>query len=42
MAFTPLFGFLIDRKGKSATAPAAMWPTMVKLVPEKQIGTAYE
>ncbi len=75
--FTPLFGILIDRKGKSATAmifgaitltvvhltfalsyfspsvliialgvafslvPAAMWPTMVKLVDEKQIGTAY-
>ncbi len=77
MFFTPLFGFLIDRKGKAATAmifgsivlrlvhltfaftgryphvpmillgiafslvPAAMWPTMVKLVDEKQIGTAY-
>lgn len=77
LVFTPIFGFLIDRKGKSATAmifgsicllivhllfvttnimpyvpmillgiafslvPAAMWPTMVKLVPEKQIGTAY-
>ncbi len=75
--FTPLFGFLIDRKGRSATAmiygsltllivhlifgltdimpyipmillgiafslvPASMWPSMVKLVPEKQIGTAY-
>lgn len=75
--FTPFFGWLIDRKGKSATAmifgstalflvhllfslttippylpmillgiafslvPAAMWPTMVKLVDEKQIGTAY-
>ena len=77
MIFTPLFGFLVDRKGKSATAmiigastllfvhlvfaltsvqphffmillgvafslvPAAMWPSMVKLVKEKQIGTAY-
>jgi len=77
MLFTPLFGFLIDRKGKSATAmifgsitllvvhltfvftgiqpyipmillgvafslvPAAMWPSMVKLVDENQIGTAY-
>jgi len=75
--FTPLFGFLIDRKGKAATAmifgslvllivhmiftftslspympmiflgiafslvPAAMWPSMVKLVKEKEIGTAY-
>lgn len=77
MLFTPLFGFLIDRKGRSATAmiigastllfvhlifaltslqphffmillgvafslvPAAMWPSMVKLVKEKEIGTAY-
>jgi nitrate/nitrite transporter NarK len=77
MLFTPLFGFLVDRKGRSATAmiigaitllfvhlvfaltslqphfflillgvafslvPAAMWPTMVKLVKEKDIGTAY-
>ena len=77
MIFTPLFGWLIDRKGKSATAmifgattllivhitfaltsfspyvlifllgiafslvPAAMWPSMVKLVDESQIGTAY-
>ena len=77
LAFTPLFGFLIDRYGKSATAmifgsillltvhlsfgmtnilpyapmvllgiafslvPASMWPGMVKLVPDKQIGTAY-
>lgn len=77
MLFTPLFGFLVDRKGKSATAmiigattllfvhlffafsplkphfflillgvafslvPAAMWPSMVKLVREKEIGTAY-
>ena len=75
--FTPLFGFLIDRYGKAATAmifgsltllvvhltfactgmaphlpmillgiafalvPAAMWPSMVKLVDDKQIGTAY-
>jgi len=77
LIFTPLFGFLIDRYGKAATAmifgsailllvhlnfaftdlaphfpmillgiafslvPAAMWPTMVRLVKEKQIGTAY-
>lgn len=77
LIFTPLFGFLIDRHGKAATAmifgasllvlihlnfaltdfaphipmillgisfslvPAAMWPTMVRLVDEKQIGTAY-
>lgn len=77
MLFTPIFGFLIDRYGKSATAmifgaltlvsvhlvfafttitpivpllflgiafslvPAAMWPSMVRLVKEKQIGTAY-
>ena len=77
MLFTPLFGFLVDRKGRSATAmiigastlvlvhlffalspfkphiflillgiafslvPAAMWPSMVKLVREKEIGTAY-
>jgi nitrate/nitrite transporter NarK len=77
MVFTPLFGFLIDRRGRSATAmsigaatlmfvhlifaltplpphffmillgvsfslvPAAMWPSMVKLVKEKEIGTAY-
>lgn len=77
LIFTPLFGFLIDRYGKAATAmifgssllllihlnfaftdlapqipmillgisfslvPAAMWPTMVRLVEEKQIGTAY-
>jgi predicted MFS family arabinose efflux permease len=77
MIFTPLFGFLVDRRGKSATAmiigaatlvavhlvfaltslkphfflillgvsfslvPAAMWPSMVKLVREKEIGTAY-
>lgn len=75
--FTPLFGYLIDRKGRAASAmifgsltlliihlifgltminpyipmimlglafslvPAAMWPSMVKLVKEKQIGTAY-
>lgn len=75
--FTPLFGFIIDRYGKSATAmiigsllvfavhmtfaytmispylpvillgiafslvPAAMWPSMVKLVKESRIGTAY-
>ena len=77
LLFTPLFGFLIDRKGRAATAmifgsltllvvhlvftftgfppyvpmillgvafslvPAAMWPSMVKLVEEKEIGTAY-
>lgn len=77
LLFTPLFGFLIDRHGKAATAmifgsgilllvhlnfaftelaphfpmillgiafslvPAAMWPTMVRLVKENQIGTAY-
>lgn len=77
LIFTPFFGFLIDRRGRSATAmifgsavllavhlsfvltgimpyapmvllgiafslvPAAMWPSMVKLVPDKQIGTAY-
>jgi nitrate/nitrite transporter NarK len=77
LIFTPLFGFLIDRYGKAATAmifgasllvlihlnfaftniaphipmillgisfslvPAAMWPTMVRLVDDKQIGTAY-
>ena len=75
--FTPFFGWLIDRKGRSATAmifgsaallivhlifgltnimpyvpmiilgiafslvPAAMWPSMVKLVDESKIGTAY-
>ncbi len=77
MLFTPLFGYLVDRKGRSATAmiigastllfvhlvfaltpfqphfflillgvafslvPAAMWPSMVKLVKDKEIGTAY-
>jgi predicted MFS family arabinose efflux permease len=77
MFFTPLFGFMIDRKGRAATAmilgaiilmlvhlvfaytslaphvfmillgvsfslvPAAMWPSMIKLVREKEIGTAY-
>ena len=77
MLFTPLFGFLIDRRGRSASAmilgasvlvvvylvfaltslkphffmillgvsfslvPAAMWPSMVRLVREKEIGTAY-
>lgn len=77
LVFTPLFGVLIDRKGRSATVmiigsillalvhltfaftninpaipmvllgaafslvPAAMWPSTVKLVKEKQIGTAY-
>jgi len=77
LLFTPLFGSLVDRKGRAATAmifgastllivhlvfgftsltpyvpmvllgiafslvPAAMWPSMVKLVEERQIGTAY-
>lgn len=77
LLFTPLFGFLIDRHGKAASAmilgslvlllvhmsftftsvnpaipmfslgvafslvPAAMWPSMVRLVDDKQIGTAY-
>ena len=77
MFFTPIFGYLIDKKGYAATAmifgslvlsivhltfaltnfspylpmillgisfslvPAAMWPSMVKLVDDKQIGTAY-
>ena len=77
LLFTPLFGFLIDKYGRAATAmifgsallliihslfaftniqphlpmillgiafslvPASMWPSMVKLVDEKQIGTAY-
>ncbi len=77
MFFTPLFGLLVDRKGRSASAmifgaltllivhlvfaltplkpyvfmvllgiafslvPAAMWPSMVKLVRDKEIGTAY-
>jgi len=77
LVFTPLFGFLIDRYGKAASAmiigslvllmvhltftfttltphipmillgvafslvPAAMWPSMVRLVDDKQIGTAY-
>ena len=77
LIFTPLFGFLIDKYGRAASAmimgasilliihlvfaltsiqphfpmillgvafslvPAAMWPSMVKLVDEKQMGTAY-
>ncbi|MDT8393900.1 MAG: MFS transporter [Bacteroidales bacterium] len=77
LIFTPLFGFMIDRKGRAASAmiagsavllmvhlsftftgiypgipmillgvafslvPAAMWPSMVKLVDDRQIGTAY-
>jgi MFS family permease len=77
LVFTPLFGFIIDRYGRAASAmilgslvllivhlsftftmiyphipmillgvafslvPAAMWPSMVKLVKDKQIGTAY-
>ncbi|MCK4406568.1 MAG: MFS transporter [Bacteroidales bacterium] len=75
--FTPLFGWFVDKKGKSATlmiygslllvfvhllfgltsfnvyvlmgllgiafslVPAAMWPSVAKLVPEYRIGTAY-
>lgn len=77
LLFTPVFGFLIDKYGRAATAmifgssllflihllfaftnlqpqipmimlgvafslvPAAMWPSMVKLVDDNQIGTAY-
>ena len=77
MLFTPFFGFLVDRKGKSATfmiigssviiivhlsfaltmappwllmpllglafslVPAAMWPSIAKIVKENRIGTAY-
>ena len=77
MIFTPLFGLMVDRKGRSASAmiagalillivhlvfaltplkpyvfmvllgiafslvPGAMWPSMVKLVRDKEIGTAY-
>ena len=77
LIFTPMFGFLIDRYGRAASAmilgsivllvvhmsftfttiyphipmillgvafslvPAAMWPSMVRLVDDKQIGTAY-
>jgi MFS family permease len=77
MIFTPIFGFMIDRYGRAASAmimgslvlllvhlcftftdiyphipmillgvafslvPAAMWPSMVRLVDDKQIGTAY-
>jgi nitrate/nitrite transporter NarK len=77
LVFTPLFGFMIDRHGRAASAmiigslvlllvhlsftftgiyphipmillgvafslvPAAMWPSMVKLVKDKEIGTAY-
>ena len=75
--FTPLFGFFVDRKGRSATlmiygslllvlvhlafglthispivlmillgiafslVPAAMWPSVAKIVAEKRIGSAY-
>lgn len=75
--FTPLFGLLVDKKGKSATlmiigslmlvaihlafaftyispillmillgisfslVPAAMWPSVAKIVDEKRIGSAY-
>jgi len=77
MIFTPLFGLMVDRKGRSASimiigaltllivhlffaltplkpyvfmvllgiafslVPGAMWPSMVKLVRDKEIGTAY-
>jgi predicted MFS family arabinose efflux permease len=77
MICTPIFGYLIDRYGKAASAmifgamtllfvhmtftftyvnpaypmillgiafslvPAAMWPSMVRLVDDKEIGTAY-
>lgn len=77
LIFTPLFGFLIDKYGRAASAmiigslvlfvvhlgftftmiypyvpmvllgisfsliPAAMWPSLVKLVDYKQMGTAY-
>ena len=77
LIFTPLFGFLIDKYGKAASAmiigslvllivhigftftmiypyvpmvllgisfsliPAAMWPSLVKLVDYRQMGTAY-
>ncbi|MEE4256729.1 MAG: MFS transporter, partial [Bacteroidales bacterium] len=77
LIFTPLFGFMIDRHGRAASAmilgslvlllvhlsftftgiyphipmillgvafslvPAAMWPSMVRLVKDKEIGTAY-
>ncbi len=77
LIFTPVFGFLIDKYGRAASAmifgaallviihslfaftslqphipmillgvafslvPAAMWPSMVRLVKENQIGTAY-
>lgn len=75
--FTPLFGWFVDKRGKSATlmifgslmlvlihllfsftsinpyvlmvilgiafslVPAAMWPSVAKIVPEYRIGTAY-
>jgi len=75
--FTPLFGWFVDKKGKSATlmifgsllliivhllfglthfniyilmvllgiafslVPAAMWPSVAKIIPEHRIGTAY-
>jgi MFS family permease len=75
--FTPIFGFLVDRYGKSASlmilgsvmlvvihltfaftnihpsipllflgiafalVPAAMWPSIAKIIDEKKIGTAY-
>ncbi len=77
MIATPLFGFIVDKYGKSATlmifgsilltlihlsfafthfnpivplvllgiaialVPAAMWPSVAKIVDEKRIGTAY-
>jgi len=75
--FTPIFGWLVDKRGKSATfmifgsmiliivhllfsfttfnvyvlmvllgiafslVPAAMWPSVAKIIPESRIGTAY-
>jgi MFS family permease len=77
--FTPIFGSIVDKKGKAATlmiigslllifahlslsifnsvslayagllslgiafslVPAAMWPSVAKIVPEKRLGTAY-
>ncbi len=77
MLFTPIFGLLVDKKGKGATlmiygsllllvvhllfsfttfnvyilmillgiafslVPAAMWPSVAKIIPEHRIGTAY-
>ena len=46
---TPLFGSLYDRIGKGATLMVigsvmlifVMWPSVPKIIPEKQLGTAY-